>query len=56
MFWKQYFPVSPSIWQLFCLDVYFRNTTVLLSLELADGGGATETIASRADAVVIEEV
>ena len=47
-------PLPPH--QLFCLDVYFRNTTVLLSLKLADGGGATETIASRADAIVIEEI
>jgi len=42
--------------QLFCLDVYFWNATVFLSLELVDGGGATEAIATRADAVVIKEV
>ena len=40
----------------FHIQIYLWNAPILLSLKLADGGGATEAIATRGDAVVIEEI
>ena len=37
-------------------DINLRNASVLHTLKLAEGGSATETVAARGDAVVIEEV
>ena len=37
-------------------DIDLRDTTVFHTLEFAVGGSATETVATRGDAVVIEEV
>ena len=41
---------------LFLLDVDLGDATVLHAVKLTEGGGATETVAARGDAVVIEEV
>ena len=44
------------ILSLFRFDVDLGYATILHTLKLAEGGGATETVATRGDAVVIEEV
>ena len=41
---------------LFRFDVNLGYASVLHALELAEGSGATEAVAARGDAVVIEEV
>ena len=41
---------------LFCFDADFGNAPVFHALKLTEGGGATETVATRGDAVVIEEI
>ena len=38
------------------IQIYLRNTPILLPLELADGSGATEAITARRDAIMIEEI
>ena len=47
-------PTLPSL--LFLLNVDLRYASVFHALELAEGGGATEAVAARGDAVVIEQV
>ena len=47
--------VSPIL-TLFLFDVDLGYATVFHSLKLAEGCGATEAVAARGDAVVIEEV
>ena len=47
--------VSPNL-TLFLFDVDLGYASVFHALELAEGGGATETVAARGDAVVIEEI
>ena len=44
------------ILSLFCFDADFGNAPVFHALKLTEGGGATETVATRGDAVVIEEI
>ena len=41
---------------LFLFDVDLGYATVFHTLKLAEGGSATETIATRRDAIVIEKV
>ena len=48
-------PESPIL-SLFRFDVDLGYAPVFHALELAEGGSATETVATRGDAVVIEEV
>ena len=43
-------------WDLFHLDVDLRDATVFQTLKLTEGGGATEAVAARGDAVMIEEI
>ena len=38
------------------IQIYLRNTSILLPLELADSSGATEAITARGDAIMIEEI
>ena len=47
---------AQHLFGLFRLDVDLWYATVLHALKLAEGGSATETVATRGDAVVIEEV
>ena len=41
---------------LFRFDVDLGNATILHALELAEGSGAAEAVATRENTVVIEEV
>ena len=41
---------------LFLFNINLGDTAVFHTLKLAEGGGATEAVAARGDAVVIEEI